>query len=177
MGDSQAQPFAPIETARLILRELDTRDAPFVVALVNDPDWLRHIGDRNVRTRADAEAFIADRLMAHYRERGFGFWLVVSKADGAAMGLCGLIKRDGLDDVDIGYAFLPAYRGMGIAFEAAGAAVAYARDRLGLKRLVAITGQDNAASARLLERLGLRFEGLKQIKPYGGEQRLFSIAF
>ena len=176
MGDSLAPMFVPIETDRLILRELDVADAPLILALLNDPDWLRHIGDRNVRTLGDAEAFIRDRLMAHYREGGFGFWLVVAKADGAAMGLCGLIKRDGLDDIDVGYAFLPAYRGRGLAFEAAEAAVGYARDRLRLKRLVAITSEENIASARLLERLGLRFEGLKQVKPYGAS-RLFAIEF
>jgi len=176
MGDSSAPTFRPIETARLVLRELTIADAPFILALLNDPEWLRHIGDRNVRTLADAEAFIVDRLMAHYRERGFGFWLVVAKNDGASIGMCGLIKREGLDDIDVGYAFLPAYRGMGLAFEAAGAAVAYARDRLGLKRLVAITGEENAASARLLERLGLRYERLIQVKPYGAS-RLFAIEF
>lgn len=166
-----------METDRLILREFAVEDAPFILALLNDPDWLRHIGDRNVRTLADAETFITDRLMAHYRERGFGFWLVVSKDSGASAGMCGLVKRDGLDDVDVGYAFLPAYRGQGFAFEAAQASLAYARDRLGLKRVVAITGQDNVASARLLERLGLRFEGLKQVKPYDGPSRLFAIEF
>lgn len=166
-----------LETDRLILRELAVEDAPFILALLNDPDWLRYIGDRNVRTLADAETFITDRLMAHYRERGFGFWLAVSKHDGAAAGMCGLVKRDGLDDVDVGYAFLPAYRGQGLAFEAAEASLAYARDRLGLKRVVAITGQDNVVSARLLERLGLRFEGLKQVKPYDGASRLFAIEF
>jgi RimJ/RimL family protein N-acetyltransferase len=168
--------FAPLETDRLVLRELTAADAPFILALLNDPDWLLHIGDRNVRTLADAESFITDRLMAHYRERGFGFWLAVSKLDGASTGLCGLVKRDGLDDIDVGYAFLPPYRGRGLAFEAAEAAVAYARDRLCLKRLVAITSENNIASARLLERLGLRFEGLKQIKPYG-PSRLFAIEF
>jgi len=176
MGDSLAPAFLPIETDRLLLRELTVADAPFILALLNDPDWLRHIGDRNVRSLADAETFIVDRLMAHYRERGFGFWLAVSKTNGAATGLCGLIKREGLDDIDVGYAFLPAYRGLGLAFEAAEAAVAYARDRLGVKRLVAITGEENIASARLLERLGLRYEGLKQVKPYG-VSRLFAIEF
>lgn len=165
------------ETERLRLRELTLDDAPFILALLNDPDWLRHIGDRKVRTIADAEGFITDRLMAHYRERGFGFWLVISKQDGAPAGLCGLVKRDELDDVDVGYAFLPAYRGRGLAFEAAAASLVYARDWLGLKRVVAFTSQDNVVSARLLERLGLRFEGLKQVKLYDSPSRLFAIEF
>jgi RimJ/RimL family protein N-acetyltransferase len=177
MGDNAAHAFNPIETERMFLREATVGDAAFILRLVNDPDWLRHIGDRNVHTLADAEAFIADRLAALYRQRGFGLWVAVAKAGGMAMGICGLVKRDGLDDVDIGFAFLPAYRGQGIAGEAARASLAYARDHLRLRRVVAITAQGNVASGRLLERLGLRYEGLKQVRPLGGEQRLFAIDF
>ena len=180
MGDSPlpfpTPAFRPIETERLVLREVTAGDAGFILRLLNDPDWLRFIGDRNVRSLVEAETFIAERLVAAYRQVGFGLWLVTAKADGTPMGLCGLVKRDWLDDVDIGFAFLPDYRSQGLAAEAAQATLDFARHRLGLRRVLGITKPDNAASARLLERSGLRFEGLRQV-PDASEFKLFAIEF
>jgi ribosomal-protein-alanine N-acetyltransferase len=159
----------PLATDRLILRELTVEDAPFVLELVNDPDWLRFIGDRSIRTLGEAGAYILGGPIAMYRRLGFGLWLVELKA-GTQIGICGLIKRDTLDHVDIGFAFLPAYRGQGYAFEAAVASLDYGRDILRLERIVATTTLDNAASGRLLERLGLRFE--RTISPVGDRPAL-----
>jgi [ribosomal protein S5]-alanine N-acetyltransferase len=99
--------------ARLILRELDDGDAAFMLELLNDADFLRNIGDRGVRTLADAQRYIADGPVASYRQHGFGMWAVESTDGKDCMGICGLIRRAGLDDVDIGYAFLPEWRGQG----------------------------------------------------------------
>jgi [ribosomal protein S5]-alanine N-acetyltransferase len=147
-----------IETERLVLRRLDADDAAFIVALVNDPDWLRHIGDKNVRSLDDARAYLSNGPIASYEKHGFGLFAVERRDDGALIGMCGLIKRDTLDDVDIGFAYLPAYRAQGYAREAAAATLAYARDAHGLKRVVAIVSPANHASARLLERVGFRYE-------------------
>ena len=150
--------YAPIESERLRLQELAERDAAFILELVNDPDWLRHIGDRGVRTLDDARAYIANGPATMYARYGFGLWRVGRRDDDIAIGLCGLLKRDTLDDPDIGFAFLPAHRGRGYAFEAAQATLACARERVGLKRVVAIVSPRNDASIALLERLGLRYE-------------------
>lgn len=147
-----------IETERLALRELVPADAAFILELVNDPSWLRFIGDKGVRNLDDARAYIANGPTASYARFGFGLWLVEHKAEGAPIGLCGLLKRDALDDVDIGYALLPQYAGQGYAFEAAAATVRYATNDLQLPRLVAIVSPDNRASIKLLEKVGLRFE-------------------
>ena len=147
-----------IETERLVLRRLDPDDAPFILALVNDPDWLRHIGDKNVRSLDDARAYLANGPIDMYAKHGFGLFAVERREDGALIGMCGLIKRDTLRDVDIGFAYLPAYRAQGYAREAAAATLAYARDVLKLPRVVAIVSPANHASARLLERIGLRYE-------------------
>lgn len=147
-----------IETDRLVLRRLDLDDAAFIFTLVNDPDWLRHIGDKNVRSLDDARAYLSNGPIAAYAQHGFGLFAVERREDGALIGMCGLIKRDTLDDVDIGFAYLPAYRAQGYAREAAAATLAYARDALGIKRVVAIVSPANHASARLLERVGLRYE-------------------
>jgi RimJ/RimL family protein N-acetyltransferase len=147
-----------LETPRLVFRRLDDDDAPFIVALLNDPDWLRFIGDRGVRTPDDARAYLLRGPLAAYARVGFGLWRVERKADGVPMGICGLVDRDGLDDVDVGFAFLPAFRGHGYAFEAASATLVHARDVLGLPRVVAIVSPDNARSVALLEKLGLHFE-------------------
>ncbi len=155
-----------LETNRLTLNQFTVEDAPFIYTLLNDPDWLRFIGDRNIRSLADARDFIQNRLMANYEKFGFGFYLVTRKDSGESIGMCGLVKRDFLDDVDIGYAFLPQARGQGFAFEAAEAVMAYAQNVLHIPRIVAITDVDNVRSIRLLEKLGLYLQG--QI-PYPGE--------
>lgn len=154
-----------LETERLILRHLEAADAPFILELVNDPGWLRYIGDRGIRTEDAARDYITDGPRAMYAQLGFGLYAVESRASGATIGLCGLIKRDWLEDVDIGFAFLPAYRGLGYAHEAAAATLAHARAELGLTRIVAIVSPDNAGSVRLLERLGLRSE--RMVTPPG----------
>jgi RimJ/RimL family protein N-acetyltransferase len=166
MGDSD---FRPLQTDRLLLRELAVADAPFILELLNDPDWRRFIGDRGVRTLGEAGAYILEGPMAMYRRLGFGLWHVGLK-DRTPIGICGLIKRETLDHVDIGFAFLPAFRGQGYGFEAAAATLDYGRDVLRLERIVATTTLDNDASGRLLEKLGLRFERL--IDPVGDRPAL-----
>jgi RimJ/RimL family protein N-acetyltransferase len=148
-----------IETPRLILRRLHEGDAAFIFELVNDPDWLRNIGDKGVRTDDDARTYIRNGPADMYARLGFGLWCVELRTSGTSIGICGLIKRDTLTDVDIGFAFLPAYRAQGYAREAAQATLAYARDTLGLSRLVAIVSPHNRDSIRLLEKIGLRAEG------------------
>lgn len=163
-----------IETARLKLRWLTLDDAEFIFELVNDPAWLRYIGDKEVRNSADAAAYIQDRLLTSYVRFGFGLYLVEKTSNSEPMGLCGLIQRDALPDVDLGLAFLPAHRGQGYAFESATAVLAHARDDFGLKRIVAITAPDNQDSIRLLEKLGYRFESLIVMSEDGPPTKLFA---
>ena len=152
----------PPQTARLRLRRFTDADAPFVRDLVTQPSWLEWIGDRGVRTEADALAFLRDRLDAHHREHGFGFWLVERREDGAPLGMCGLIDRPGLDGVDLGYALHPDAWGRGYAREAARATADWARDVLGLDRLLAIVTPGNAPSVRVLEAIGMQHAGTWQ---------------
>ncbi len=147
-----------LETERLILRELVPDDAPFMLELLNDPAYILNIADRGVRDVEGARRYLEERWRASYAEHGFGLWVVVHRETGASTGLCGLVRRDGLDDVDIGYAFLPAFRGRGFALESALGVKAHARDVVGLTRLVAIVTPGNTRSIQVLERLGMRFE-------------------
>ncbi|MCX2779173.1 GNAT family N-acetyltransferase [Microbulbifer thermotolerans] len=149
----------PLQTQRLTLRQLTQEDAPLMLAVLNDPDFLRNVGDRGVRTEADARRYIADGIMAMYRRRGFGLYKVELK-DGTPLGVCGLLKREGLGAPDIGFALLPEYRRQGYTLEAARAVMRYARDVIGLTRIVAIALPNNTPSLRLLEKLGLRPEGI-----------------
>src|SRR6185503_18613176 len=132
-----------IETTRLTIRRLSADDAEFILKLLNEPSWLRFIGDKGVRTVEDARAYILNGPVEMYSRLGFGLYLVELKEEGISIGMCGLIKRDALEDVDIGFAFLPEYWGKGYAYEAAAAVMSYARSALGLKRVVAITSVDN----------------------------------
>lgn len=139
-----------LQTERLTLAPPTPDDAAFVLELLNDPGWVRNIGERGVRTLEQARGYIADRFSTTP-------WFVVRDAAGEPLGLCGLVERDGLDAPDIGYAFLERHAGKGYATEAARAVLAYARGPLGHSRILAITGPDNTASQRVLEKIGLRF--------------------
>ena len=154
-----------LETERLRLRWFrpTDADADFLRALLNDPGWLANIGERNVRTRRQAKTWIATRHTAIYGRLGFGFWAVERKSDGALMGMCGLIKRDTLMEVDVGYALMPEFRGQGYAREAAAACVRYAQEVLGLPEVWGITGPDNAPSAGVLQQIGLRDAGITRL--------------
>jgi ribosomal-protein-alanine N-acetyltransferase len=166
-----------MRTQRLILRRLTLEDAPFIHRLVNDPDWLRFIGDRGVRTIADAEAYLRNGPLRMYQTYGFGLYAVERSSDGTAMGLAGLVKRDTLPDFDLGFAFLPSCRGQGYAREAALAVLAEAREAFGLKRILAITSLDNARSMRLLESIGFRFERVIRQTPQDPGTRLYALAW
>ncbi len=146
-------------TPRLALVEFTPADAPFIVRLLNDPDWIRFIGDRGVRTEDDARAYLERGPLAMYVRDGFGLWCVARREDARPVGMCGLIKRDTLPDVDIGFAFLPDCRGLGYATEAATATLALAAGRYGLRRVVAIVSPDNARSLKLLGKLGMTPQG------------------
>lgn len=162
-----------LETARLQLRRLDLDDAPFVLRLVNEPSWLRFIGDHGVRTVDDARGYIRNGPLAMYARHGFGLWLVERKGDKRPLGQCGLLKRDGLDHPDIGFAFLPDYWGQGYAQEAAAATLAYGHDALGMPEIQAITSLDNEASIKLLQRLGFGYRRQIELSP-GDPVKLFA---
>ena len=163
-----------LETDRLILRRLTVDDAPFILALLNDPAWIKYIGDRGVRTIDDARANILNVHIATYERLGFGFYLTERKSDGAPIGLCGLIHREGLEDVDIGFALLPDFRAGGYASEAALAVMAYANNDLKLTRIVGITSHDNVSSIKLLEKIGLKFERMVTLPKIENEVMLFA---
>lgn len=147
-----------LDTDRLLIDKFTVEDAPFILELLNTPFWLTFIGDRGVRTPDDARQYILNGSIHSYEEHGFGPYRVVLKSSGASIGMCGLFKRDTLEDIDIGFAFLPDYIGKGYGYEAATAIMTYARDVLGATRIVGITNPDNQNSIHLLEKLGLRFE-------------------
>ena len=162
-----------IETERLVLRRLSPDDAEFIVELLNQPSFLRYIGDKEVRNNEDAVRYIQNGPVASYERFGFGLYLVELRETEVPIGICGLLKRDSLPDVDVGFAFLPDYWSLGYAFESAAAVMTYGREVLGLRRIVAITSLDNDASIRLLEKLGLRFERLLKLSEDQAEVRLF----
>lgn len=159
-----------IETKRLNLRQFNLDDAPFALTLLNEPSFLRYIGDKKVRTLEDARQYLSHGPIESYERNGFGLLLVELKETHTSIGMCGLLKRDELPDADIGFAFLPDYWNKGFAFEAAAAVMKDARERLKLERILAIVNPDNYASMKLLERLGLRFETMRD----NGQTKLYA---
>ncbi|HXS00239.1 MAG TPA: GNAT family N-acetyltransferase [Pyrinomonadaceae bacterium] len=163
-----------LETERLILRGMDVADAPFILKLLNEPSFLRFIGDKKVRTVQDAEQYILNGPVASYNRNGFGLCLVELKETHTPIGMCGLLKRDELPHADIGFAFMPDFWNQGFAYEAAAAVMNDARERLKLERILAITNQDNESSIKLLQKLGLKFERVIKMSTDSAELFLLS---
>lgn len=143
------------ETKRLVLKTFDTGDAAFIYVLLNTPSWLQFIGDRNIRSLEDAKNYLENGPLESYKKNGFGLWKVELKGSHIPIGMCGLIKREGLEFADIGFALLPEYAGNGYAYEVASATMHYAKGELNIPDIVAITSEDNLHSIRLLNKLGL----------------------
>jgi RimJ/RimL family protein N-acetyltransferase len=162
-----------IETERLVLRHLTIEDDAFMLELMNEPDFIRFVADRGLRTRADAAVYLSEKILLSYARYGFGFYRVDLKDSGTAIGICGLVKRETLDWVDIGFSLLERFRGRGYALEAATAVMKYGLNVLELPRIVAVTAPDNRNSIRLLEKLGLRFQEKIYLPGYGPESLLF----
>jgi RimJ/RimL family protein N-acetyltransferase len=147
-----------LESNRLILRELSTADAPFFKEIVNSDGWIKNIGDRNIHSILDAEEYIKKGPMKSYKENNFGMWLMIEKESGESIGMCGLVDRPGLEDIDIGFALLPKYYKKAFAFEAAAAVLDYAKTTLAIPKIVAICNTDNKDSINLLLKLGYHID-------------------
>jgi ribosomal-protein-alanine N-acetyltransferase len=174
-GNSTALRAIVIETKRLMLRQLELGDAGFILELLNEDAFLRYIGDKGVRNLSDAREYIDNGPIDSYERYGFGLYAACLR-DTTPVGICGLVKRDGLDDADIGFAFLSRHCSKGYGVESASAVLAHARQELRLQRVVAITAPDNAASIAVLEKIGLRFERMIRLSGQGPELKLFGPA-
>lgn len=159
-----------LETARLRIRRLEPGDAAFILELVNDPSFIRNIGDRGVRDLDGARNYIDRSSSASHQKHGYGLDLVELKATAEPAGICGLLRRDYLDGPDIGFAFLPRFTGFGYAVESAMAIIGHARRVLELPRVLAIVSPGNERSIRVIEKIGLRYE--RMITPPGDSQAI-----
>lgn len=161
------------ETKRLLLCRLTLKDAPFILQLLNEPSWIRYIGDKKVHTLKAAKDYIKKGPQECYARLGFGLYAVKLKRSGKAIGMCGLLQRDTLEHADIGFAFLPRYTGKGYAFESAETILKHAQTVLGMKEVLAITSPDNFSSEKLLQRLGFRFSKRIRTAAEAEELKLF----
>lgn len=159
-----------IETERLQLRQFTLADVPYILRQLNEPSFIENIADRGVRTLQQAEAYLQNGALASYENSGFGFWAVIEKTSSQIIGMCGLVKRDNLEHVDLGYAFLPEFFGQGFAFEAALACIQVAKTQFQLQQLLAIVNVENTASRKLLEKLGFHYQ--RMIALYVNEPEL-----
>lgn len=174
MGIEQKLPLVVVETERLRIRELCAdSDLEFILELFNEPEFVRFVGDRGLRVIADSRRYIEEQA-ASYTKNGFGLWGVELKESGEQVGICGLLRRPALTNVEIGFGFLERFCGRGIASEAAEAVMRVGRDRFHLKRIVAVTAPDNHGSIQILQKLGLRFEKLVDLPGFSVQRKLFS---
>jgi len=157
-SEKNMEPKKILETERLVLREFSIDDAEFILTLLNTPAWIEYIGDKNVRTLEDAVNYLENGPIKSYKENGFGLWLTSLKNNSTPIGMCGLVNRDSLKDIDIGFALLPEYSKLGYGYEIAYATINYANHVLRIDKVVAITDSNNVPSIKLLNKLGLQFE-------------------
>lgn len=163
----------PVKTERLTIRPFSLDDAAFILRLLNEPGFIRNIGDKGVRDLESAGDYLRNGPLESYRQFGFGMWRVGLRDDDTPVGIAGLLKRDYLDDIDIGYALLPEFHGTGYAFEATSAVMRYAREQLKKKRVLAIVNEDNEPSIRLLRKLGFAASGTVRNPDDGREIPLY----
>jgi [ribosomal protein S5]-alanine N-acetyltransferase len=161
-----------IETERLTIKPISIEDAPFIFDLLTSESWIKNIGDRGIKTVEDASKIIQERYIKHNETHGFGVYVVRLKTDNMPLGICTLLKKPYLDNVDIGYAFLDKFNGNGYALEATKAVYEYAKTGLGMARIVAATLESNDRSQHLLGKLGFHFE--KKIIEAGEELMIFA---
>ncbi len=159
-------------TTRLKVREFTPNDASFIVRLVNTPGWLNFIGDKKVDSPEDALGYLSNGPFESYRRFGFGMWHVSRLGDGAELGMCGLLKRQGLAHPDVGFAFLPEYQRNGYASEAANATLGHGFNHFNLESIFAITMHENVRAQRLLNKIGLTYERDIWIATSGKEEEL-----
>lgn len=172
---ARAKRLIAVETRRLRLRALHEDDAVFVLRLVNEPTWLRFIGDKSVRNLDDARRYLREGPLSSYAQHGHGSWLVQRLSDDLPLGMCGLIRRKGLPIADLGFAFLPEHEGQGYAHEAASAVLRWAQEHLALPRVLAITSPDNQRSIRLLEKLGFTYQESRRLTESQEAVSLFAL--
>ena len=166
-----------LRTDRLTLRWLTLDDAGLMLAVWNDPAFVRFVGDRGIRTVEQAQQTMRERVLSQYENRGFGpYRVALANAEDTPVGICGLFCREHLDDVDIGFALLPEFRGKGYAFEAAQSVTAHAGGVLGLDRLTAIVSPDNVASVRLIGKVGMEFERMHRMPDEDHDVAIYSMA-
>lgn len=163
------------ETERLILKPTGVEDAEFIFQLVNSPKWIQYIGDRNVNSIEEAATYIQNRMLPQLERLGFSNYTLIRKSDQAKMGTCGIYSRDGMQDLDIGFAFLPQFEKQGFAYEAASKLVMEAKQTFHLKSLTAFTTKDNFSSQNLLEKLGMKNAGFIRIPNDDEELVLYKI--
>jgi [ribosomal protein S5]-alanine N-acetyltransferase len=162
------------KTLRFTIREMKLEDAPFIFDLLNQKSFKEKIGDRQIRSLDDATNFIQDGPMQDYKNRGFGMW-VVENMQGQLVGMCGLLQREYFDVPDIGYAVSESYFSQGIATESSMAVISWAKTSLQCERLLASTNLDNKSSIHVLEKLGFKFDEIKQIPGYDTPSKVFSL--
>ncbi|SNZ00377.1 GNAT family N-acetyltransferase [Flagellimonas pacifica] len=163
-----------VETERLVLAEAEVKDYPFFRKLLNSPNWIQFIGDRGVKTNQQAKDYIKSNLIASYKNNGYGLYKMCLKSSLEPIGICGLVKRDYLDDPDIGFAILPEQEGKGYTHEASLSILAYGKEKLKLPRILAITTDENIGSQKLIRKIGLLENGTIKPKTDKEEYLLFS---
>lgn len=165
------------QTERLIIRPTNKSDATFIYELLNTPKWIKYIGDRNIKSIKDAEQYITVKMLPQLEKLGYSNNTVIRKIDQIKIGTCGLYNREGVEGVDIGFAFLPQYENKGYAYESTSNLITFAQNEFNIQKISAITLPENKSSQKLLRKLGLKFIEMIKIPNDDADLCLFQRKF
>lgn len=168
--------YKTFETDRLLIRPTMDEDASFILELMNTPKWIAGIGDRNLSSVEDAKIYINQKMKPQLESHGYSNNTVIRKSDGVKLGTCGLYDREGLEGVDIGFAFLPAHEKQGYAFESAARILQAGFEDFNIKLVSAITTPENMDSQKLIKKLGLKYIKMVEIPGDDVELMLFQLS-
>ncbi len=141
------------QTKRLEHRALTVHDAAAFFALNSHPDVMRFTGEPPLRSLEEARESIAN--YPDFNTVGYGRWGCVLKETQAVIGFCGLKYLPSLDEVDVGFRFLPQYWGRGFATEACSASITFGFEVLGLRCIIGLVLAENIPSIRVLNKVGM----------------------
>jgi len=164
-----------LETSRLYLRELVPEDAEMILRLDRDPDVMHYMpaAARARVSRVHSQEFVRKAIRYYEEHPGLGIWTTILKGKNECIGWTTLKDLPGTEEIEIGFRYFPKYWNQGLATEISAALLKYGFEQLNLPRIVAVVHPENAASIRVIEKIGLTY--VRDDHHYGINVRFYAL--